>query len=163
MDPKYRYTHLDEIKYDSPKDYVPITFIYYNPDLYGFLYGDNYSIKELYKLIKKYTSDYNTYRLIKAKRSKKSHFLFDFDINVIDAEVVNILSNKDMNDVDRMFYCGDVEGKYKEGYMVHMYAKKRLNLLSKGLSEFSCVVPKIKEKNFCVIEKDPSIQKISKQ
>ena len=129
MEPKRIYKTLDEIRYNSPRDYVPITCIYYNPDLYGFLYGHNYRKKELYKLIKKYALDYNTYRLIKGKNRKKPDLKFDFDINIIDIEVVNTLSNKDMSDVDKMFYRGDIEGKYKEGYLIHAYAKKRLKLL----------------------------------
>lgn len=157
MEPKRIYKTLDEIRYDSPMDYIPITCIYYNSDLYGFLYGYNYSITQLYKLIKKYTSDYNTYQLIKGKNSKKLDLKFDFDINVIDTEVVNTLSNKDMSDVDKMFYCGDIEGKYKEGYLIHAYAKKRLKLLLKGLGEFSCTVQENREKSFCILGKAPSI------
>ena len=157
MEPKRIYKTLDEIKYDSVTDYTPIMCIYYNPDIYGFLYGHNYSIKKLYKLIKKYTSDYNTYQLIKGKNSKKPNLKFDFDINIIDSEVVNTLSNKDMSDIDKMFYGGDIEGKYKEGYLIHVYAKKRLNLLLKGLGEFSCTVQRNREKSFCILGEEPSI------
>lgn len=135
------YRSYDQIS-KNPKEYVPYTSVYYNPDIFGFLYGKEYTIKELYDLIKKYTFDYNTYKMIRnyPYKNKKGKFDFDFDTNILDETIKNTLCDPKLSDVDKMFYCGDVEGKYKEGHSIYILARRKLKYLFKGLREISCQI-----------------------
>lgn len=151
------YRMYSEIECGDPRDYNPITTIYYNPDIFGFLYNDEYTIKELYNLIKKYSCDYNTYKMIKHYRHKKERFTFDFDSCSFDTDVKNTLQNRNVSDIDKMFYCGDVEGKYKEGYLICTYARRKLKFLFTDLQELQCSIQDKLDEEYCVIDKVPSI------